>query len=141
MTCSLPISVSSVALGASYGGYMVRLFALPSLVWCCNCLSSSSFYQINWIQGQPNNPFAAMVCHDGIFDVLDAYYSTCVSFPPLGTSGLLFRLTLFASRLRSNAVRSCTLSSSLTASSCLGRTRRDTSDGTRVSSFPFPYCM
>jgi len=42
----------AVALGASYGGYM-----------------------INWIQGNTKR-FKALVCHDGIFDTRFAYYDT-----------------------------------------------------------------
>lgn len=42
----------AVALGASYGGYM-----------------------INWIQGMTKR-FKALVCHDGIFDTRFAYYDT-----------------------------------------------------------------
>ena len=43
---------NAVALGASYGGYM-----------------------INWIQGNTKR-FKALVCHDGIFDTRMAYYDT-----------------------------------------------------------------
>lgn len=44
----------TAALGASYGGYMV-----------------------NWIQGHNDLfGFSALVCHDGIFDTTDAFYTT-----------------------------------------------------------------
>lgn len=49
----------AVALGASYGGYM-----------------------INWIQGMPfGRKFKALVCHDGIFSTMNQYTSEELYFP------------------------------------------------------------
>ncbi|KAI5782347.1 Alpha/Beta hydrolase protein [Peziza echinospora] len=49
----------AVALGASYGGYM-----------------------INWIQGNPlGRRFKALVCHDGVFNTLTQYSSEELWFP------------------------------------------------------------
>eukprot|EP00727_Mastigamoeba_balamuthi_P004410 m51a1_g13968 hypothetical protein (691) ;mRNA; f:975007-977568 len=41
------------AMGASYGGFM-----------------------INWINGQNSGKFKCLICHDGLFDAADSYYST-----------------------------------------------------------------
>lgn len=49
----------TVALGASYGGYM-----------------------INYIQGKPlGRKFKALVCHDGVFSTLNQYSSEELYFP------------------------------------------------------------
>jgi dipeptidyl aminopeptidase/acylaminoacyl peptidase len=37
---------------------------------------------VNWIQGHNDQfRFKALVCHDGIFDTTDAFYSTEASAP------------------------------------------------------------
>ncbi|WBW70685.1 acylpeptide hydrolase [Schizosaccharomyces osmophilus] len=54
-----------VALGASYGGYM-----------------------INWIQGHPlGRRFRALVCHDGVFNTLNTFYSTDELYFPIHDFG------------------------------------------------------
>lgn len=58
----------AVALGASYGGYMV-----------------------NWLQGQPlGRKFKALVCHDGIFSTLNQYSSEELFFPIHDFGGTLW---------------------------------------------------
>ncbi|CAK7266550.1 hypothetical protein SEPCBS57363_002146 [Sporothrix epigloea] len=58
----------AVALGASYGGYM-----------------------INWIQGQPlGRRFKALVCHDGVFSTLNQYSSEELFFPLHDFGGTLW---------------------------------------------------
>ncbi|CAK7205643.1 hypothetical protein SEUCBS139899_008422 [Sporothrix eucalyptigena] len=58
----------AVALGASYGGYM-----------------------INWIQGQPlGRRFQALVCHDGVFSTLNQYASEELFFPLHDFGGTLW---------------------------------------------------
>ncbi|EPY49542.1 serine protease [Schizosaccharomyces cryophilus OY26] len=54
-----------VALGASYGGYM-----------------------INWIQGHPlGNRFRALVSHDGVFNTVNTFYSTDELYFPMHDFG------------------------------------------------------
>ncbi|KAJ2904718.1 dipeptidyl peptidase variant [Zalerion maritima] len=58
----------AVALGASYGGYM-----------------------INWIQGHPlGRKFKALVCHDGVFSTLNQYSSEELYFPIHDFGGTLW---------------------------------------------------
>lgn len=58
----------AVALGASYGGYMV-----------------------NWIQGHPlGRKFKALVCHDGVFSTLNQYASEELFFPIHDFGGTLW---------------------------------------------------
>ncbi|OAA54754.1 oligopeptidase family protein [Niveomyces insectorum RCEF 264] len=58
----------AVALGASYGGYM-----------------------INWIEGQPlGRRFQALVCHDGVFSTLNQYTSEELFFPLHDFGGTLW---------------------------------------------------
>ncbi|TAQ86547.1 hypothetical protein B7494_g5148 [Chlorociboria aeruginascens] len=58
----------AVALGASYGGYM-----------------------INWIQGQPlGQKFKALVTHDGVFSTLNQYSSEELFFPHHDFGGTLW---------------------------------------------------
>ncbi|KAK4234836.1 Alpha/Beta hydrolase protein [Achaetomium macrosporum] len=58
----------AVALGASYGGYM-----------------------INWIQGQPlGRKFKALVCHDGVFSTLNQWSSEELFFPIHDFEGTLY---------------------------------------------------
>lgn len=58
----------AVALGASYGGYM-----------------------INWIQGHPlGRKFKALVCHDGVFSTLNQYSSEELFFPLHDFGGTLW---------------------------------------------------
>jgi dipeptidyl aminopeptidase/acylaminoacyl peptidase len=57
-----------VALGASYGGYM-----------------------INYIQGKPlGRKFKALVCHDGVFSTLNQYSSEELYFPQHDFEGTLW---------------------------------------------------
>lgn len=59
----------AVALGASYGGYMV-----------------------NWIQGHPlGRKFKALVCHDGVFSTLNQYASEELFFPIHDFGGTLWQ--------------------------------------------------
>ncbi|TLD06570.1 uncharacterized protein PgNI_08797 [Pyricularia grisea] len=58
----------AVALGASYGGFM-----------------------INWIQGHPlGRKFKALVCHDGVFSTLNQYASEELFFPLHDFGGTLW---------------------------------------------------
>ena len=58
----------AVALGASYGGYM-----------------------INWIQGHPlGRKFKALVCHDGVFSTLSQFSSEELYFPVHDFGGTLW---------------------------------------------------
>ncbi|KID88060.1 dipeptidyl peptidase [Metarhizium guizhouense ARSEF 977] len=58
----------SVALGASYGGYM-----------------------INWIQGQPlGRKFKALVCHDGVFSTQNQWSTEELFFPEHDFGGTLW---------------------------------------------------
>ncbi|KAK4461269.1 dipeptidyl-peptidase 5 [Cladorrhinum samala] len=58
----------AVALGASYGGYM-----------------------INWIQGHPlGRKFKALVCHDGVFSTLNQWSSEELFFPIHDFSGTIY---------------------------------------------------
>lgn len=58
----------AVALGASYGGFMV-----------------------NWIQGQElGRRFKALVCHDGVFSTLNQYASEELFFPIHDFGGTLW---------------------------------------------------
>ncbi|KAL2315687.1 Dipeptidyl-peptidase V [Schizosaccharomyces pombe] len=58
-------SEKMVALGASYGGYM-----------------------INWIQGHPlGRQFRALVCHDGVFNTLNTFYNTEELYFPIHDFG------------------------------------------------------
>lgn len=58
----------AVALGASYGGYMV-----------------------NWIQGNPfGRKFKALVTHDGVFSTLNQYSSEELFFPHHDFDGTLW---------------------------------------------------
>lgn len=60
---------SAVALGASYGGYMV-----------------------NWIQGHDlGRKFKALVCHDGVFSTLNQYASEELFFPIHDFGGELWK--------------------------------------------------
>ncbi|KAI1383231.1 dipeptidyl peptidase [Hypoxylon trugodes] len=59
---------NAVALGASYGGYM-----------------------INWIQGHPlGRKFKALVCHDGIFSTLNNWATEELFFPIHDFGGILW---------------------------------------------------
>ncbi|KAK0731257.1 Alpha/Beta hydrolase protein [Lasiosphaeris hirsuta] len=58
----------AVALGASYGGYM-----------------------INWIQGHPlGRKFKALVCHDGVYSTLNQYSSEELFFPIHDFEGTIY---------------------------------------------------
>ncbi|KAI1107780.1 dipeptidyl peptidase [Jackrogersella minutella] len=61
-------TTNAVALGASYGGYM-----------------------INWIQGHPlGRKFKALVCHDGIFSTLNNWATEELFFPAHDLGGALW---------------------------------------------------
>ncbi|KAI6093825.1 dipeptidyl peptidase [Hypoxylon rubiginosum] len=61
-------TTNAVALGASYGGYM-----------------------INWIQGHPlGRKFKALVCHDGIFSTMNCWATEELFFPMHDMGGALW---------------------------------------------------
>lgn len=96
---------NSVALGASYGGYM-----------------------INYIQGKPlGRKFKALVCHDGVFSTLNQYSSEELYFPQHDVSSPPFPPNRNPNKIEQKELTD--YHSSLRAKS--GRTAPGTANGTQ----------
>lgn len=84
----------AVALGASYGGYMIsKLPFFGDAVRGPRTLTDTPSFslQTDWIQGHPlGRKFKALVCHDGVFSTLNQYSSEELFFPIHDFEGTIY---------------------------------------------------
>lgn len=79
----------AVALGASYGGYMISEFSFLESIWYGRFADKKGY--IDWIQGHPlGRKFKALVCHDGVFSTLNQWSSEELFFPIHDFSGTIY---------------------------------------------------
>lgn len=80
----------AVALGASYGGYMISEYTVSPVNPVC-APKAQTEGNIDWIQGHDlGRKFKCLVCHDGVFSTLNQWSTEELFFPEHDFCGTLW---------------------------------------------------